>query len=147
VWISPDQCHDMHGRSTAGACNFGQVQSLISTGDSFLRSTVGAITSSETWQNSNSAIFITWDESDFTGTGVTGFGDVSGCCDSPSRLGGGHVVSLVIASSNDNTRTSGAAFNHYSLLSTIQHGWRLGCLGFTCDTANVRPMTSLTNDQ
>jgi len=31
-WISPDQCNDMHGRSTAGACNFGNVAGLIQDG-------------------------------------------------------------------------------------------------------------------
>ncbi len=149
VWVSPDQCHDMHGRGAPASdpCNFGDVQGLISTGDSFLQSTVNTITSSQTWQNSNSAIFIMWDEADFTGSGFMGFGDDRGCCDSPAGMGGGHVVSLVIASSNDNTRRSGAAFNHYSLLSTVQHAWNLGCLGFTCDTANVKPMSALTNDQ
>ena len=146
VWISPDQCHDMHGRSTAGDCNFGNVQGLIRTGDSFLAGAVGAITSSAAWQNSNSLLIVTWDESDFTGSGFQGFGDDRGCCDSVAGTGGGKVVTLVLASSNDNTRTSGTAFNHYSMLSTIQHAWHLGCLGFTCDTANVKPMTALTND-
>jgi hypothetical protein len=41
-------------------------------------------------------------------------------------------------------RRSGVAFNHYSLLSTIEHAWNLGCLGFTCDAPTVRPMVSLT---
>ena len=36
------------------------------------------------------------------------------------------------------------AYNHYSLLSTIEDGWNLGCLANTCDTANVTPMTDLT---
>ena len=133
-WISPDQCHDMHGRSTAGACNFGNVQGLISTGDTFLSDTVSAITSSSAWTG-NSAIFITWDETDFP------FVDVSGCCDAVP--GGGHVVTLVISHSDHAARTSSVSYNHYSLLRTIQDGWRLGCLGFTCDTANVPAMSDL----
>ena len=150
VWISPDQCNDMHGRFSltpaTDPCAFAHVQGLIATGDTFLANTVAMIQASETWQNSNSAIFIMWDEADFTGSGFHGFGDDTGCCDSVAGQGGGHVVSLVIASSNDNTRTSGVAFNHYSLLSTVQHAWNLGCLGFTCDGANVRPMTALTDN-
>ena len=134
-WISPDQCHDMHGRSTAGACNFGNVQGLISTGDTFLSDTVSAITSSSAWTG-NSAIFITWDETDFP------FVDVSGCCDAVP--GGGHVVTIVISHSDHAARTSSVAYNHYSMLRTIQDGWRLGCLGFTCDTANVPAMSDLT---
>src|SRR5262249_13854099 len=33
--------------------------------------------------------------------------------------------------------------NHYSLLSTIEHGFGLGCIGHACDTANVHPMSAL----
>jgi phosphatidylinositol-3-phosphatase len=134
VWISPDQCNDMHGRSTAGACNFGNVQGLISTGDAFLSNTVGAIMASSAWTG-NSAIFITWDETDFP------FVDVSGCCDAVP--GGGHVVTLVISHSDHAARTSSVTYNHYSMLRTIQDGWRLGCLGFTCDRANVPAMSDL----
>ena len=146
VWISPDQCHDMHGRSTSGACNFSNVQGLISTGDTFLSDTVGKIMSSSAWTG-NSAIFISWDESDFTGGGFHGFGDVSGCCDSVAGQGGGHVVTLVISHSDHAARTSSVAYNHYSLLRTIQDGWQLGCLGFTCDVANVPAMSDLVGPQ
>ena len=144
VWISPDQCHDMHGRAATPSdpCDFSQVQSLIATGDAFLHSTVSAIMSSRAWTG-NSVIFITWDESDFTGSGFQGFGDDSGCCDSPSGQGGGHVVTLVISHSNHSPAMSNVADNHYSMLATIEDGWRLGCLAFTCDTANVQPMSDL----
>jgi len=144
-WISPDQCHDMHGRAATPSdpCDFSQVQSLIATGDAFLKSTVNTIMNSQSWQNSNSAIFITWDESDFTGSGPFGFGDTSGCCD--ANPGGGHVVTLALLSENETARTSSVAYNHYSMLSTIEGAWNLGCLAFTCDTANVKPMTDLVN--
>ncbi len=136
VWISPDQCNDMHGRvgPTSDACSFSHVQGLISTGDAFLSSIVSAITSSSAWTG-NSAIFITWDETDFP------FVDVSGCCDAVP--GGGHVVTLVISHSDHAARTSNVSYNHYSMLRTIQDGWHLGCLGFTCDTAHVPAMSDL----
>ncbi len=136
VWISPDQCNDMHGRGgpVSDSCSFSHVQDLISTGDAFLSSTVRAITSSSAWTG-NSAIFITWDETDFP------FVDVSGCCDAVP--GGGHVVTLVISHSDHAARTSNVSYNHYSMLRTIQDGWHLGCLGFTCDTANVPAMSDL----
>jgi phospholipase C len=146
VWISPDQCNDMHGRSTAGDCNYANVQGLISTGDKFLSNTVGSIMSSSAWKG-NSQIFIMWDESDFTGSGFGGFGDDSGCCDSVAGQGGGHVVSLVISHSGDDGRTSHVAYNHYSMLRTIQDGWHLGCLAFTCDKANVRAMSDLVGQR
>jgi phospholipase C len=145
VWISPDQCHDMHGRGAAATdpCSFSNEQNLIATGDAFLSSTVGSIMSSSAWTG-NSAIFIMWDESEFTNSGFGGFGDDSGCCDSVAGTGGGHVVSLVISHSNHSPVTSAVPYNHYSVLRTIQDGWQLGCLGFTCDTANVPAMSDLT---
>ena len=138
VWISPDQCHDMHGRGTSDTndpCGFAHVQELIAAGDTFLRVTVNKIMHSAAWADGNSAIIVTWDESDFP------FADTSGCCD--AAPGGGHVVTLVISQSAPGAHTSNVAYNHYSLLSTVETGWGLGCLQFTCDTANVRPMGDL----
>lgn len=142
-WISPDQCHDMHGHGTADACSYNNVQGLIAAGDAFLQSIVSAITSSRAWTG-NSVIFITWDESDYTGTGTgpSGFGDTSGCCDS-TNPGGGHVLTLVISHSDHSARSSSVAYNHYSMLATIEDGWKLGCLANTCDTTNVPPMSDL----
>jgi hypothetical protein len=140
-WISPDNCHNMHGRGAPASdpCSFANEPLLIAAGDAFLQSTVSAIMNSNAWQNSNSVIFITWDESGFP------FDDTSGCCDSVPGNGGGHVVSLVLLSENETARTSSVAYNHYSMLSTIEGAWKLGCLQFTCDTANVKPMTDLVN--
>ncbi len=142
VWISPDQCHDMHGRAATplDLCDFSQVPALIASGDGFLLNTVNAIMTSKAWTG-NSVIFITWDESDFTGTGPSGFGDTSGCCN--ANPGGGHVVTLVISNTLRFARSSGSAYNHYSILSTIERSWKLGCLANTCDRKNVRPMTDL----
>jgi phospholipase C len=147
-WISPDQCNDMHGRAATPSdpCDFSQVQSLIATGDTFLKNTVSAIMNSQAF-NGNSVIFITWDESDFTDSGPFGFGDTSGCCDAPQGDGGGHVVTITISHSSHKPRTSNVAYNHYSMLSTIEGGWSLGCLAFTCDTANVPTMSDLVGPQ
>ncbi|HLZ24933.1 MAG TPA: alkaline phosphatase family protein [Ktedonobacterales bacterium] len=135
-WISPDQCHDMHGRGAPASdpCSFSNEQQLIATGDAFLHDTVSAIMSSQAWTG-NSVIFITWDESDFP------FNDTSGCCD--ANPGGGHVVTLTISHSDHAPRSSNVAYNHYTMLATIEGGWQLGCLGFTCDTANVPTMSDL----
>lgn len=147
VWISPDQCHDMHGRFDPGdPCDFSQVPGLIATGDAFLQNAVSAIMHSSAWTG-NSVIFITWDESDFTGSGFNGFGDDSGCCDSVPGEGGGHVMTITISHSDHSPRTSNVAYNHHSILATIQDGWHLGCLAFTCDTANVPPMSDLVGPQ
>ena len=142
VWISPDQCNDMHGRGgtdpATDRCNFANGNDLIRDGDAFLSSTVAKIMASPAW-GGNSAIFITWDESDFP------FNDVSGCCDAVP--GGGHVVTLVISHSDHAARTSSVAYNHYSMLATIEQGWQVGCLAFACDSANVTPMSDLVGPQ
>jgi hypothetical protein len=142
VWISPDQCNDMHGRGATPAdpCDFSQVPALIAAGDAFLLHTVNAIMTSKVWTG-NSVIFIVWDESDFTGSGPLGFGDTSGCCD--ANPGGGHVLGLVISNALRFARSANDPFNHYSMLSTIQRSWDLGCLGNTCDRRNVKPMRAL----
>src|SRR5260370_5618898 len=140
TWISPDQCNDMHGRGAPASdpCSFSNEQQLIATGDAFLKATVGEIVNSRAW-NGNSVIFITWDETDFP------FNDVSGCCDAVP--GGGHVIMLTISQSDHSARTSNVAYNHYSMLTTVEGGWNLGCLANTCDTANVTPMSDLVGPQ
>ncbi|WIG58764.1 MAG: hypothetical protein OJF49_001510 [Ktedonobacterales bacterium] len=140
-WISPDQCHDMHGRGSSDPndlCSFSHEQDLIAAGDAFLSATVSEIMQSRAWTG-NSVIFITWDESDFP------FGDTGGCCD--ANPGGGHVVTLTISHSDHSARSSNVAYNHYSMLATIEGGWKLGCLAFTCDSANVPPMSDLVGPQ
>jgi hypothetical protein len=144
-FIAPDQCNDMHGRGgdSTDPCSYGNVQSLIAAGDQFLSDTVGMIMSSSAWSE-NSVIFVTWDESDYTGSTTDfGFGDTSGCC--TANPGGGHVVTLVISSTNGGPRVSHLRYNHYSILGTIQDAWGLGCLGATCDRAKVHRMTDLVN--
>ncbi len=141
AWISPDQCHDMHGRGAPASdpCSFDNEQELIAAGDTFLSDTVGAIMESNAWTG-NSVIFITWDESDFTGSGPFGFGDTRGCCN--ANPGGGHVLTLVITR-DQGARASFTQYNHYSMLATIEAGWKLGCLANTCDTTHVTPMSDL----
>jgi phospholipase C len=146
-WISPNQCNDMHGRGgggTADPCDFSNEQLLIAAGDTFLANTVGEITSSKAW-GPNSVIFITWDESDFTGSPTDfGFGDTRGCCN--ANPGGGHVLTLVISGHRQHqARASFTPYNHYSMLRTIEDSWHLGCLANTCDTANVPAMTDLVD--
>ncbi len=98
VWISPNQCHDMHGgvystvagESVDGApCPYGSAvddpndAALKAKADAFVHDAVTAIMSSKAWTG-NSAIFILTDENDFTGNAATdGWESAAGCCDSP----------------------------------------------------------------
>ncbi len=97
VWISPNQCNDMHGgvySTIAGhpetPCPYGNTiddtndAALKQKADAFVQGAVQTIQSSKAWTG-NSVIFVLTDESDFSGTSTTTdlWLDVSGCCDSP----------------------------------------------------------------
>jgi hypothetical protein len=134
AWISPDQCHDMHGLKgyPNEPCAPSDDQQRIAGGDAFLAVTVEAIMASSAW-SSGSFIFVTWDEA--------GSKDTAGCC--AADPGGGHILTLVISHDDPGPRTSDTAYNHYSLLASIEAALHLGCLGYTCDTGAVSPMTDL----
>ena len=100
VWISPNQCHDMHGGvysqvasdgSDGTPCPYGSTKddandaSLKHKADDFVKGTVTAIMASRAWKTGRSAIFIATDENDFTGNAATdGWESAEGCCDSPN---------------------------------------------------------------
>jgi hypothetical protein len=152
VWISPDQCHDMHGLSTANAnapsvnipnCAYpasGLDHSVIALGDTFLKDTVQKIQASTAWTQHNSAIIIVWDEDDYAG--------YAGCCGSPAGaggtlLGGARAPFMIVTSKNTTARSSSDNYNHYSLLATIQKHWGLPCLANTCGMTGNALMTKL----
>jgi hypothetical protein len=139
VWISPDQCHDMHGLllPSSDRCSGDNPDALTAQGDAFTQTTVDAIMGSSAWASAigPSVIFVTWDES--AGTSE----DNAGCCGVES--GGGHVALIAISTASSGARTSTVAYNHYSLLATIQGSWGLGCLEATCNIAEAHPLTDL----
>jgi len=138
VWISPDQCHDMHGVSPAQAalvgmptCGYpdsGLDHGAIQLGDAFLRDTVTRLMRSKAWAE-GAVLAIAWDEDDYSG--------YAGCCGSPTTtggavLGGAQAPAIIVRSHHAKHVVSSTPYNHYSLLGTIQHVWGLGCLGATC---------------
>jgi hypothetical protein len=97
VWISPDQCNDMHGGVYSAVdgypetpCPYGSANNdandaaLKQKADAFVQRTVTAIMGSSAWTG-NSAIFIVTDENDFAGanTSIDQWASADGCCDSP----------------------------------------------------------------
>ncbi len=95
VWITPNQCHDMHGGVPAvdghpeTPCGYGSTKddandaSLKRKADRFVRHAVHTIRSSSAWTK-HSAIVILTDENDYTGaTGNGGWESTEGCCASP----------------------------------------------------------------
>jgi hypothetical protein len=168
VFISPDQCNDMHGGVNHAIadhpetpCPFSRANddpndiALKHNADAFVQTAVTTIMSSQAWTK-HSAIFIVSDEGDFTGVAANGGWDSpAGCCDSPvlpagdpdisplwpgGVFGGGLVPAVVIDPSGPSHFVSDVAYNHYSLLRTIEDAWDLPELGFSSDHAQVPAM-------
>ena len=122
-FVVPDQCHDMHG---TGGCT--DADSLISAGDAYVGATVSQILASPTWQRGRNAIVITWDEDDFSDSGQPG----TGCCGADP--GGGRVPTIVITNHHPNPMRDNTAYNHYSLLRSMEKAFGLPCLAHACDS-------------
>ena len=133
--IAPNQCNDQHGRGNAGAtCDFdpsndgsqnGLNPALIYLGDLTLRNIVKAIHASPVWQEGRTAIVVVWDEDDYSV--------------SPT-------VNKVLLTVDTNYGVHGAKsanfYTHFSLLKSIEAGFRLPCLNHACD-ANTKVMSDL----
>lgn len=117
-FIVPDVCNDMHG---APECQHRA--QLNRTGDAFVDTWTKRIMASPSWK-SGAAIVVAFDEG--------GGGDALG--------GGGRVATIVIAQSGPRGVVSKTAYNHYSLLRTLEEGFGVPLLR-GAKTAN--PMTDL----
>ena len=166
VWISPNDCNNMHGGATG--CPFpdsptdAAQATLYQDGNNFLQTWVTAIMNSKAWTG-HSTIFVTWDESSFADDAPFGPNDTSGCCDSPllpatppnpasggggdlnggTVYGGGHVPMIVIQRNGVRGVTDNTPTNHYSLLQTIEQNWTLPYLGNASDTVQVHSLAAL----
>jgi phospholipase C len=128
VLIVPDQCHDMHGQTPCS-----DPDQLLLAGDAYVQSLVQTIMTSPAYTR-NSAIFVTWDENDFS--------SFLGCCDSPA-IGGGHIATIVITPHTTKPIQSATSYNEYSILSTIEQAFGVGLLGHTSDSLHVTPLSDL----
>ena len=77
----------------------------VAQGDTWLSTAVPALLASPAWTEQNSLLVITWDEDD--------------------NAPGNQVATFVIASGVPAGFTSAVAYNHYSLLRTIEAAWGL----------------------
>jgi phospholipase C len=119
VYITPNQCNDQHGTSGTippGSADCSTDPLTLAAGDTFLKNTVTAITTSPSF-TARSAIFIVWDENDYSG-------QLTCCGPSPTGVGGGHATALVVTK-NGKPLKSARAYDHYSLLATIEDGFEL----------------------
>ena len=150
VWVSPDQCHDMHGISPGSAAKAGQDprcgypnsgldHGAIQLGDEFLKEAVAVIQGSPAWQE-DSIIVIVWDEDDYLGYGGT---HTSPKGNAGVTLGGANAPAIVIRSQGARHISVDRPLNHYSTLGTIQRVWGLGCLANTCGLKDADLMLDL----
>ena len=126
--IVPDQCHDMHGQTPCS-----DPDQLLREGDSYVKSVVHTIVNSPSYTK-DTAIFLTWDENDYS--------TWLGCCDG-GAIGGGHIATIVITPRTVKPIQTATMYNEYSILSTLEQTFGLGLLGHTSDTTNVVPLTDL----
>jgi len=134
-FIAPNQCNDQHGRGNAGAfCNFDPVSdgsqaglnpALIYLGDVTVQRLVTAIHKSPAWREGHNAIVLLWDENDYSTT--------------PNI---NQVLLTVDTNYGVHGATSGTFYTHFSLLKSLESGFRLPCLNHACDQ-NVNVMSDL----
>ncbi len=169
AWISPNQCHDMHGGVYASVeghpetpCPYGSAKddandaALKQKADAFVKQTVSTIMDSKAW-TTKSAIVIVTDENDYTGNHETGgWESADGCCASPyvaahdprvsadwpgGTYGGGLIPAIVVTGSGPHHVVDPTPYNHYSLLTTIEDNFGLAHLGHAGATSEgVVPM-------
>ena len=143
--VVPNQCnemHGLHGPDLPPGCDGADVPALIARGDKVTGELVKRLQATAAWRSSdNVAIVITFDE----GSGKTR----EGCCAvtpaEPSNFGGGHIPTIVITNHGPRGLRDDTAYNHYSLLRTIEDAFGVSeHLGHAADTKKgVVPMVKL----
>ena len=125
-FIAPNQCNDQHGRANGGTqCDFdpndqgtleGLNPALMYIGDLTLRNIVKAIHRSPAWHDGRNAIVVLWDENDYSVAPTTN-----------------KVLLIVDTNYGHHGVKDGAFYTHFSLLKSLESGFRLPCLNHACD--------------
>jgi hypothetical protein len=118
TFITPDLCHDMH--SSTCASNAAQ---QVQVGDQWLSRFLPTVLSSAPYQAGSTAVFITWDEDDYSSTQ--------------------HVATLVLAPSVPRGAAPTTTFNHYSLLRTTEEMLGLQAIGNAINAPSMRSSFNL----
>lgn len=126
AFIAPNQCNDQHGRGNAGAfCNYdpssdgtqaGLNPALIQRGDQAVHTIVSSIKHSPAWKEGRSAIVVVWDENDYSLAPNTN-----------------QVMLIVDTNYGVHGVSSNTRYNHFSLLKSLESGFKLPCLNHACD--------------
>jgi hypothetical protein len=124
-FIVPNRCNDQHATGSSVFCKHdpndhgtqdGLNPGLMAVGDLTVQALVTAIKASPVWSDGRTAIVIVWDESDFAIVPVTN-----------------QVAAIVDKNYGPQHVKSSKFYTHFSLLKTIEAGFRLPCLNHACD--------------
>jgi len=128
-FIAPNQCNDQHGRANGGTqCDFdpndqgtlaGLNPALMYIGDLTLRNIVKAIHRSPAWHDGRNAIVVLWDEDDYSVAPTTN-----------------KVLLIVDTNYGHHGVKDGNFYTHFSLLKSLEGGFRLPCLNHACDESS-----------
>jgi hypothetical protein len=113
TFITPNECSDMHSCPSGG-----DAQSQIANGDRWLAQWMPKILDSPQYQAGDTAVFITWDEDDYSSDQ--------------------HIATLVLAPSVAPGYQSATTFNHYSMLRTAEEILGLPFLGSAASATSMR---------
>jgi hypothetical protein len=161
-WIVPNQCDDQHGRGNGDAfCQFDQGTAafqgltdgtqvglnpgLSEQADVTLNKLVTSIKASPAWHDGRNAVVIVWDENDYSGLAKalpanTAF---------PAQNQNAVVLAVETSGTDDRDRAgvkSQTFYTSFSLLKTMEAGFRLPCLNHACDSG-VKVMSDLFGDE
>jgi hypothetical protein len=127
-FIVPNQCNDQHGRGNpiSPTCLedpndqgtlVGLNPALMQQGDQTIEALVTEIKSSKVWRQGHNAIVIVWDENDYSAAPY------------PNK-----VVLTVDTNYGKHGVKSSTFYTHFSLLRSVEGGFRLPCLNHACDS-------------
>jgi len=138
-YIVPNQCNDQHGRGNGTAfCYYdpsdngtqgGLNPALILLGDQAVQKIVNSIHAWSGWTKGKNAIVVVWDENDYSQQPNTN-----------------QVVTIVDTNYGFHKLASNVFYDHFSLLRSIEGGFKLPCLNHACD-ASTQAMTDLFGQQ
>jgi uncharacterized protein (TIGR03437 family) len=116
VWITPNDCDNMHGDTSTGSPCAGKTRAqLVKAGDGWLSNNIASVISSS-WFAQNGIIIITWDE------GTT----KAGCCKLSAP--GGHIATIVVTTNNAGLGTFAGTGDHYGTLAAIEKAYGVSLL-------------------
>ena len=144
AFIAPNQCDDQHGRGNGDAfCAFDPGQpslngltngtqvglngGLILQGDTTIERLINAIINAPVWNEGRTAIVIVWDENDYSGISTMPNGLF------PPQNQNTVVLTVQTNYGGDVGIQSDKFYDSFSLLKSLESGFRLPCLNHACD--------------